>query len=86
MIRDFMKIKGEPDADGNFDYMSLFSRARLDDTGLHLNVDPEILQIYIITNGTSYTSLDYNLTTFFKSSYTYEMYWEMLKHDDPRDN
>ena len=61
--------------------MSLFSRARLDDTGLHLNVDPEILQIYIITNGTSYTSLDYNLTTFFKSSYTYEMYWEMHKHE-----
>lgn len=85
MIKDFMKVKGEPDADGNFDYMSLFSRAKLDDTGLHLNVDPEVLQIYIITNGTPYTSLDYNLTTYFKCSYTYEMYWEMLKHDDPRD-
>lgn len=86
MIKDFMKIKGTPDADGNFDYMSLFSRAKLDNTGLHLNVDPEVLQIYIITNGTPYTSLDYNLTKYIKCSYTYEMYWEMAKHDEPRDN
>lgn len=86
MTKDFMKIKGEPDANGDFDYMPLFSRAKLDSTGLHLNVDPEVLNIYIITNGTPYTSLDYNLTTSFKCSYTYEIYWEMLKHDDPRDS
>lgn len=86
MIKGLMRVKGEPDADGNFEYQLLFSYAKLDDTGLHLNVDPNVLQIYIITNETPYTSLDYNLTTCFKCSYTYEMYWEMLKHDDPRDN
>ncbi len=85
MIKDFMKVKGKPDADGNFDYMSLFSRAILDNQGLHLNVDPEVLQIYIISSNTPYTSLDYNLTNYFKCSYTYEMYWEMLKHDNPYD-
>lgn len=84
MIRDFMNVKGKPDANGNFDYMSLFSRARLLDDGLHLNIDPEVLQIYIINSGAP--SLDYNLTKYIKCSYTYEMYWEMLKHDDPRDS
>lgn len=85
MIKDFMKIKGRPDANGNFDYMTLFSRAKLDNTGLHLNVDPEVLQIYIISPDIPATDLDYNLTNYFKGPYTHEMYWEMLKHDDPKD-
>lgn len=82
-VQFFMKIEGKEDADGNFDYTSLFSRAQLNSTGLHLNVDPEVLKLYIIRAGGSYTELDYNLTTFFKCAYTHEMYWQMCLHDIP---
>ncbi|WP_373828927.1 hypothetical protein [Bacteroides heparinolyticus] len=85
-LKNLMKIKRTLDADSNSDNMSLVSYANLDNLGLHLNVAPEVLQIYIITNGTPYTSLDYNLTKKINCSYTYEMYWEMTKHDEPRDN
>ena len=83
-IRYFMKIEGKADANGNFDYFSLFSRAKLDNSGLHLNVDPEVLELYIIRAGNFNTELDYNVTKLFKCAYTHEMYWEMLKHDYPK--
>lgn len=82
-IKFFMRIEGKADADGNFDYTSLFSRAKLDNIGLHLNIDPEVLQLYIIRAGIPNTELDYNLTKKIKCAYTYDFYWEMCKHDYP---
>ena len=70
---------------GNFKLMNLFSYAELSDDGLVLDVAPKVLQLYNIDKGTFTTSLDYDLTTLFESKFSHEMYWEICKHDNPRD-
>ena len=65
--------------------MTLFAYAELTDEGLFLDVVPKVLQNYIVGNGNPYTSLEYNLTTKFESKFCHEIYWEICKHDNPRE-
>lgn len=70
---------------GDFDYMSLLSRSKLDDKGLHLTIDPEVLKYYVLTPEAHSSSLDYNLTNKFKISYSYQIYWLMVINDVPEE-
>ena len=78
-------IKQETMPNGNFKMMTLFAYAELTDEGLFLDVVPKVLQNYIVGNGNPYTSLEYNLTTKFESKFCHEIYWEICKHDNPRE-
>jgi hypothetical protein len=62
---------------------TLLSYAELDDTGLHINIDPDALKMYIIAPSVAYTTLDYDLTKEFKSGYTHQFYWLACKNDNP---
>lgn len=51
---------------GGFELYSLLTFAELDDTGLHVNVDPMVLQKYIIASNTPNTLIDFGLSNKFK--------------------
>lgn len=84
-IGQMRNIKKISMPNGNFKLLNLFSYAELTDEGLFLDVTPKVLQYYIIGKNNIGTSLDYHLTTLFKSKYCHEIYWEISKHDNPRD-
>lgn len=68
---------------GGFELYSLLTFAELDDTGLHVNVDPMVLQKYIIASNTPNTLIDFGLSNKFKGAYTHEFYWLTCLHDQP---
>jgi hypothetical protein len=68
---------------GDFELYSLLTYARLDETGLHVNVDPEVMKKYIIESSTTSTSIDVDITNRFKKAYTHQFYWLMCKNDRP---
>lgn len=70
---------------GNFKLMNLFSYAELSDDGLFLDVVPKVLQYYIVGKNNPFTALDYDLTTKFESKFCHEIYWEICKHDNPKE-
>lgn len=78
-------VKQQTMSNGNFRMMALFAYAELTDEGLFLDVVPKVLQYYIVGNNYLNTTLDYNLTIKFESKFCHEIYWEVCKHDNPRD-
>lgn len=68
---------------GGFELYSLLTFAELDETGLHVNVDPTVLQKYIIASNVSTTDIDFGLQNKFKGVYTHEFYWLTCLNDQP---
>lgn len=83
-IRDVKEIHY---ADGNFRMMRLIAFAELSNEGLLVSVLPQVLHYYLVGEKSPYsTSIEYNLTTKFLSRYSHEIYWEICKHDNPREH
>lgn len=82
-IRDMKEIKMR---NGNFKMMRLIAYAELSDEGLLLSVLPQVLHYYLVGPKSPYvTSIEYNITTQFSSRFSHEIYWEICKHDNPRE-